>query len=117
MNQASICGAMMATFVLDAMLVNVAFQSALSNDIGAYHQELWSGVQFRIMDDPICYELRQVWDLIVWHLARDLCQAVSKDDLLLGIQAIWNILPQADIQKRFDSMPRRTAAVIAVRGS
>ncbi|GFY19311.1 uncharacterized protein TNCV_4126981 [Trichonephila clavipes] len=33
MNQALICEAMMDAFVLDAMLVNVAFQSALSNDI------------------------------------------------------------------------------------
>ncbi|GFX42815.1 uncharacterized protein TNCV_2931071 [Trichonephila clavipes] len=33
MNHTSICGTMMAAFVLDAMLVNTAFQSALSNDI------------------------------------------------------------------------------------
>ncbi|GFW56461.1 transposable element Tcb2 transposase [Trichonephila clavipes] len=32
MNSASICGTMMAAFVLDAMLVNAAFPSALSND-------------------------------------------------------------------------------------
>ena len=49
---------MMAVFVLDAMLVNVAFESALSNYIVAESPELWSGVRFRIMDDPICYELR-----------------------------------------------------------
>ncbi|GFV52940.1 transposable element Tcb2 transposase [Trichonephila clavipes] len=41
MNHASICGTMMAAFVLDAMLVNAAFQSALSNDIVALHRELW----------------------------------------------------------------------------
>ncbi|GFW01231.1 uncharacterized protein TNCV_4514301 [Trichonephila clavipes] len=35
MNHASICGTMMVTFVLDAMPVNAAFQSALSNDIVA----------------------------------------------------------------------------------
>ncbi|GFU75057.1 HTH_Tnp_Tc3_2 domain-containing protein [Trichonephila clavipes] len=35
MNHVSICGTMMATFVLDAMPVNAAFQSALSNDIVA----------------------------------------------------------------------------------
>ncbi|GFW39539.1 uncharacterized protein TNCV_3908481 [Trichonephila clavipes] len=35
MNHASICLTMMAAFVLDAMPVNAAFQSALSNDIVA----------------------------------------------------------------------------------
>ncbi|GFX87173.1 uncharacterized protein TNCV_2059441 [Trichonephila clavipes] len=35
MNHASICGTMKATFVLDAMLLNAALQSVLSNDIGA----------------------------------------------------------------------------------
>ncbi|GFX40465.1 uncharacterized protein TNCV_1412751 [Trichonephila clavipes] len=35
MDHASICGTIMAAFVLDAMLVNTAFQSALSNDIVA----------------------------------------------------------------------------------
>ena len=49
---------MMAVFVLDAMPVNAAFQCALSNDIVTEHPELWSGMQFRIMDDPVCYELR-----------------------------------------------------------
>ncbi|GFV51560.1 transposable element Tcb2 transposase [Trichonephila clavipes] len=33
MNHASICGTMMAAFVPDAMPVNAAFKSALSNDI------------------------------------------------------------------------------------
>ncbi|GFT37325.1 HTH_Tnp_Tc3_2 domain-containing protein [Trichonephila clavipes] len=37
MNYTSICGIMMAAFVLDDMSVNAAFQSALSNDIVAYH--------------------------------------------------------------------------------
>ncbi|GFX42038.1 transposable element Tcb2 transposase [Trichonephila clavipes] len=43
MNNAPICGTMMAAFVSDAMPVNAAFQSALSNDIGALHPELWFG--------------------------------------------------------------------------
>ncbi|GFX51547.1 uncharacterized protein TNCV_5012511 [Trichonephila clavipes] len=34
-NHASSCGTMMAAFVLDAMPVNAAFQSAFSNDIVA----------------------------------------------------------------------------------
>ncbi|GFV56209.1 uncharacterized protein TNCV_3266161 [Trichonephila clavipes] len=60
MNHASSCGAMMAEFVTDAMLVNSAFQSALSNDIVDKHQELWFKVHFRNMNDPICYELRVI---------------------------------------------------------
>ena len=40
MNHARICGTMMAAFVLDAIPVNAAFQSALSNDIVAKHTEL-----------------------------------------------------------------------------
>ncbi|GFW54704.1 HTH_Tnp_Tc3_2 domain-containing protein [Trichonephila clavipes] len=59
-NHASFCGTMVTAFVLDAILVNTAFQSALSNDIGDQHPELWLGVRFRIMDNPICYELRVI---------------------------------------------------------
>ena len=44
MNHASFCETMMAVFVLDAIPVNDAFQSALSNDIVAEHPDLWSGV-------------------------------------------------------------------------
>ena len=44
----------MDAFVLDAVPVNAAFQSALSNDIVAEHPELWLEVRFCIMDDPIC---------------------------------------------------------------
>ena len=56
MNHASIYGTIMAAFVLEAMPVNAAFQSALSN-IVAEHPELWSEVRFHITDDPIFREL------------------------------------------------------------
>ncbi|GFU85869.1 transposable element Tcb1 transposase [Trichonephila clavipes] len=59
--------------------------------------------------------IEQVWDLVGLRLARDPCPALSEDELLLRIQAIWNSLPQADIQNLFDSMPRRIAALIAAR--
>ena len=55
-NHASICRTMMAAFVLDAMPVNAAFQSVLSNEIVGEHPELRSGVRF-LMDYPICYKL------------------------------------------------------------
>ncbi|GFY06215.1 transposable element Tc1 transposase [Trichonephila clavipes] len=110
------------------------------------HSGLIPGVMFGarscIMDYPICYELRvisiataqhmqlfpwpayspdmspieHVWNLVGRRFARDPRPAASKDELLLRIQALWNSLPQADIQNLFDPMPRRTAAFIAVRG-
>ncbi|GFX55031.1 transposable element Tc1 transposase [Trichonephila clavipes] len=75
-----------------------------------------------------CYELRVIskatdmwpielmWDLVGQRLARDPRPAASKDELLLRLQAIWNSLPQADIQNLFDSMSRRIATLIASRG-
>ncbi|GFV42683.1 hypothetical protein TNCV_840381 [Trichonephila clavipes] len=62
------------------------------------------------------YYSEHVWDLVGRHLNREPRPAASKDELLLRIQSIWNSLPQADIHKLFDSMPRRIAALIAVRG-
>ena len=50
----------MAQFVLHAIPVNDTFQSRLSNDIVAEQPELFSGVQFRIIEDPICYEVRMI---------------------------------------------------------
>ena len=47
----------MAAFILDDMPVNDDFYSALSNDIVAEHPDLLSGMRFRIMDDPICYNV------------------------------------------------------------
>ncbi|PRD30987.1 UNVERIFIED_CONTAM: Transposable element Tcb1 transposase [Trichonephila clavipes] len=60
--------------------------------------------------------IEHVRDLIGRRLARDPCPTDSKDELFLRIQAIWNSLPQADIQNLFDFMPRRIAALIAARG-
>ena len=60
MNHALICGTLLPAFVLDAMPVNAAFQIALSNDIVAEHRKLWSGMRFRIMDNPVFYELRVI---------------------------------------------------------
>ncbi|GFV96075.1 transposable element Tcb1 transposase [Trichonephila clavipes] len=60
MNHASLCGTVMDAFVLNAIPVNVAFQSPLSNDIVTQHLELWFRVRFCIKDDPISYELRVI---------------------------------------------------------
>ncbi|GFT82473.1 transposable element Tcb1 transposase [Trichonephila clavipes] len=59
--------------------------------------------------------IEHVWDLVCRRLARDPRPGASKDEFLLRIQAIWNSLPQEDIQNLFDSMPRRIAALIAAR--
>ena len=50
----------MAVFMLDVMRVNAAFQSELSNEIVAERPELWSGKQFRIIVDPVCFEWRGI---------------------------------------------------------
>ncbi|GFV82176.1 transposable element Tcb1 transposase [Trichonephila clavipes] len=60
--------------------------------------------------------IEHMWDLLSRRLTRDPRPATSKDELLLRIQAIWNSLPQADIQILFDSIPLRIAALIAARG-
>ncbi|GFY13084.1 transposable element Tcb1 transposase [Trichonephila clavipes] len=65
---------------------------------------------------PDMSPIEHVWNLVGRRLARDPHPAASKDELLLRIQAIWNSLPQADIQNLFDSVPRRFAALIAARG-
>ncbi|GFS63050.1 transposable element Tcb2 transposase [Trichonephila clavipes] len=58
---------------------------------------------------------RQLSTLDGRRLARDLRPAASKDELLLRMQAIWNSLPQADIQNLFDSIPPRIATLFAAR--
>ncbi|GFS73188.1 transposable element Tcb2 transposase [Trichonephila clavipes] len=65
---------------------------------------------------PDMSPIEHVWVLVSRRLARDTRPAASKDVLLLRIQAIWNYLPQADIQNLFDSMPRRIATLNAARG-
>ncbi|GFT40242.1 transposable element Tcb1 transposase [Trichonephila clavipes] len=60
--------------------------------------------------------IEHAWDLVDRRLARDPRLAALKDELLQRKQAMWNALPQADIQNLFDSMLRRIAALIAARG-
>ncbi|GFV23606.1 hypothetical protein TNCV_1717271 [Trichonephila clavipes] len=64
---------------------------------------------------PDILPIEHEWDLIGRHLAHDPRPAASKDEILLRIQAIWNSLPQADIQNLFVSMLRRIAALITAR--
>ncbi|GFT37231.1 transposable element Tcb1 transposase [Trichonephila clavipes] len=56
-----------------------------------------------------------LWELVIRRLACDPHPAASKDKLLLLIHAMWNSLPQANIQNLFNSMPRRITALIAAR--
>ncbi|GFT21484.1 reverse transcriptase domain-containing protein [Trichonephila clavipes] len=60
--------------------------------------------------------IKHVRDLVGRHLTRDPRSAASKDELLLLIQATWNSLPHADIQKLIDSMPPHIVTLIAARG-
>ena len=50
---------------------------------------------------PDMSPIEQVWYLVGRRLARDPFLAASKDELWLRILAVWNSLPQANIQKLF----------------
>ncbi|GFY21306.1 hypothetical protein TNCV_3993501 [Trichonephila clavipes] len=65
---------------------------------------------------PVMSPIDHMWDLVRRRFARDPRPEASKDELLLGIQAIWNSLPQAVIQNLLDSIPRRIVTLIAARG-
>ena len=65
---------------------------------------------------PDMSPIEHVWDMVGRCLARNPRPTVTKDELWVRIQTIWNALPQTGIQNLFDSMPRRVAALIAVRG-
>ena len=56
---------------------------------------------------PDMSPIEQVCDLVGRRLTRHSRPAASGDELLLTIQAIWNCLPQADIQDLFDFLPCR----------
>ncbi|GFW69227.1 transposable element Tc3 transposase [Trichonephila clavipes] len=49
--------------------------------------------------------IEHVGDSVGRRIDHDPQPSASKDELLLRIQAIWNSVPQADIQNLFDSMP------------
>ncbi|GFU69661.1 uncharacterized protein TNCV_2559511 [Trichonephila clavipes] len=63
----------------------------------------------------VMLSIEHVWYLVGGNIARDLSPAALKDELLQCTQAIWNFLPQTNIQNLFDSMPRCIAAFIAER--
>ncbi|GFW23164.1 uncharacterized protein TNCV_3802641 [Trichonephila clavipes] len=87
------------------------FETSHSNS--AQHMQLFPWPAY----SPDMSPIEHVWDLVRRRLIRDPRPAASKDEILLRIQAIWNSLPQADIQNLFDSMPRRIAALNGERGS
>ncbi|GFV39458.1 hypothetical protein TNCV_4796551 [Trichonephila clavipes] len=64
---------------------------------------------------PNMPSIEHLWHLVGRRLVRDPRPAASKDELLLRIQAVFNSLPQAEIQNLFDCLPRRIAALIAAR--
>ncbi|GFU40960.1 uncharacterized protein TNCV_4645401 [Trichonephila clavipes] len=106
MNHASVSGTMIASFVLDAMSVNAAFLSALQKNIVAYHPELWFGVLFCIMDDPICYELRQ--DNAHRHVAKTVRYFCSSQPMQLLPWPTYS-LDMSPIEHQWDLVGRRLA--------
>ncbi|GFW47845.1 transposable element Tcb2 transposase [Trichonephila clavipes] len=137
MNHASVCGTMMAAFVLDAIPVNAAFpnhntQCRGLGIPGAIFQQdnehphaaktvrdFCSSQHMQLLPwpaySPDMSPIEHAWYLIDRRLARDPRLSTSKDELLLRIQAIWNSFPQAGIQNLFDSMPRRIGTLIVAR--
>ncbi|GFV01437.1 transposable element Tcb2 transposase [Trichonephila clavipes] len=105
-NHASICGTMMAAFVLDAMTVNTDFQSALLNDIVSKHPELWFEVCFRIMDDSICYELRQ--DNACPHVSKTIRDFCSAQHIEIFPRSAYSS-DMSPIEHVWDSVGRRLA--------
>ncbi|GFU35245.1 hypothetical protein TNCV_340151 [Trichonephila clavipes] len=85
--------------------------TAVATPLVAQHVQLFPWPSY----SPDMSPIENVLDLVGRRLVRDPRPAASKDELLLHIQAIWNSLPQADIQNLFDSMPRRIATLIAAR--
>ena len=53
---------------------------------------------------PTFSPIEHAWNLVALRLSPDPGPAASIDELWLRIQAIWKSLPQADIQKLFDSL-------------
>ncbi|GFY16728.1 hypothetical protein TNCV_2788501 [Trichonephila clavipes] len=74
---------MMAAYVLDAMPMNAAFQSAKTRSY-AQHMQLLPSLAYSLDMSPI----EHVWDLVGRHPARVPPPAASKDELLLRFQAI-----------------------------
>ncbi|GFT00625.1 transposable element Tcb2 transposase [Trichonephila clavipes] len=129
-----------------AIPVNAAFKSALSNEVLwpeiapflhgnpgiIFHKDnahphiaktvqVFCSAQHMLLlpwpaYSPDISPIEHVWDLVGRRLAHVPCPAASKDELLLRIPAIWNSLPQADIQNLFNSMPRRIEVLIVARG-
>ncbi|GFW20194.1 uncharacterized protein TNCV_1855181 [Trichonephila clavipes] len=83
------------------MPVSAAFQRALWNDIVVQNPELWFGLQFLIMDDPICNEFRE--DNARPHVAntvRNFCSAQYMQLLnwpafspdISSIEHVWDLV-------------------------
>ncbi|GFU81128.1 hypothetical protein TNCV_1117801 [Trichonephila clavipes] len=91
-----------------------SFEAKIVRDFcSAQHMQLLPWPAYLLDVSPIEHE----WDLVDRCLACHMGPAVSKDELLLRIQTIWNFLPQADIQNLFYPMPLRKAALNAALGS
>ncbi|GFV87593.1 transposable element Tcb2 transposase [Trichonephila clavipes] len=76
------------------------------------HMQILPWLAYSLDTSPV----DNVLDMVGWRLTHDPLPAASKDELLLLIQAIWNSLPQANIQNLLDSLPRRIGELIETRG-
>ena len=54
--------------------------------------------------------------MVAQRLTQITSPAATPDDLWQRVEAAWAAVPQEHIQRLFDSMPRRVAAVISNNG-
>ncbi|GFX72483.1 transposable element Tc1 transposase [Trichonephila clavipes] len=140
MNHTSIWVTMMAAFVLDDMPLNAALSVIERHSGLTLGIMVWCVISYHGRSNVLRIEgnlnsnspthatsslasyspdmspIEHVGVLVGRRLARNPRPAASKGELLMRIEAIWNSLPQADIQNLIDSMPRRIATLIAARG-
>ena len=65
---------------------------------------------------PDLSPIENMWSMVAQRLTQITSPAATPDDLWQRVEAAWAAVPQEHIQRLFDSMPRRVAAVISNNG-
>lgn len=65
---------------------------------------------------PDLSPIENMWSMVAQRVSQTASPAATPDDLWQRVEAAWAAVPQEHIQRLFDSMPRRVAAVISNNG-
>ncbi|KFM60309.1 Transposable element Tcb1 transposase, partial [Stegodyphus mimosarum] len=65
---------------------------------------------------PDLSPIENMWSMVSERLTQITSQAVTPDQLYQRVEAAWSAVPQEHIQRLFESMPKRVAAVISNNG-